>query len=465
MLARTVTFKLAILAAGLVQAGGVSAKVYKHVATFSVDGLHSSDVGKYLAVRPQSTIAKLLNTGFEYTDTFTSAPSDSFPGTLAQFTGALPRTTGVWYDDIWDRIELDETLDFNLTELFSGGINPANLPKALVNGKCTGVFPHQRVRVNTVWEVVHSKGKDTAYADKHPAYDLVRGPSGKGLSVGYFPEIASQANTVDATIAYDQLHVDAFLDWLDGKTPANSEGSLKTVPTLFGGNFQSVSVGQKTVGYLNASGNPFTPELLKALDFVDASLGKVVAKLESKSLLDDTLIIVASKHGQAPIDPTKFGEVDPAAVVNATGVPLLFATTDDIALLFMESQRDLDKAVDSLNRNRKALKISDIISGPRLTQLGFGDPKTDPAVPDIIVTPEVGIIYTTSKAKIAEHGGLSDDDRKVACFVSNPQLKKRKFSQKLQTKQVAPTILKALGFDPSDLKGVVIERTEPLPGF
>jgi hypothetical protein len=42
--------------------------VYKHVAAFSIDGLHGSDVEKYIALRPGSTIATLLNTGFEYTD-------------------------------------------------------------------------------------------------------------------------------------------------------------------------------------------------------------------------------------------------------------------------------------------------------------------------------------------------------------------------------------------------------------
>jgi predicted AlkP superfamily pyrophosphatase or phosphodiesterase len=76
---------------------------FKYVAAFSVDGLHSSDVGKYLAVRPNSNIAQLLEHGYEYTNSYTSAPSDSFPGTLAQFTGANPKTTGVWYDDVWRR--------------------------------------------------------------------------------------------------------------------------------------------------------------------------------------------------------------------------------------------------------------------------------------------------------------------------------------------------------------------------
>ena len=76
---------------------------YKHVIMISVDGMHSSDVEKWLALKPSSNIAQLLQTGYEYTNALTSAPSDSFPGTIAQLTGGSPRTTGIWYDDIWDR--------------------------------------------------------------------------------------------------------------------------------------------------------------------------------------------------------------------------------------------------------------------------------------------------------------------------------------------------------------------------
>ncbi|KAK4690443.1 hypothetical protein P7C71_g6351, partial [Lecanoromycetidae sp. Uapishka_2] len=464
-------------------------QVYQHVAVFSVDGLHSSDVGKYVALRPKSTIAQLLQTGYEYTNAFTSAPSDSFPGTVAPFTGASPRTSGVWYDDIYDRsfyppfsknetrcegppgaeVEQDETLDYNSTELFSGGINPDNLPQAVVNGKCTEIYPHARLRVNTVFEIVEASGKQTAYTDKHPAYDLVRGPSGKGLTVGYFPEIAAIANTVDATIAYDQLHVNAFLDWIagDGSTPDNSEiqgAGLTTTPTVFGGNFQAVSVGQKTAGYTNGT-LTFTAPLLKALDFVDDSLGQVVSALKAKNIYDDTLIIVASKHGQAPINPALYRKIDNALIAPATGVNVSFVTADDIALIFLEDQSTLETAVQGLVKATSTLQIQDIIYGTRLTALGFGDPKTDPAVPDIIVRPELGVIYTTSTAKIAEHGGLSDDDRHVACFVSGSGLKQTQFGQRVSTRQVAPTVLKVLGLNPGDLEGVKLQGTEVLDGF
>jgi hypothetical protein len=94
---------LLVLAAATSFVGQASAKSFKYVAAFSVDGLHGSDVTKYVALKPQSVIAELLETGYEYTDAWTAVPSDSFPGTLNQYTGASPRTTGVWYDDTYDR--------------------------------------------------------------------------------------------------------------------------------------------------------------------------------------------------------------------------------------------------------------------------------------------------------------------------------------------------------------------------
>lgn len=68
----------------------------------------------------------------------------------------------------------DESIDYNSTELFSGGINPANLSQAIINGQCTNIYPHMRTGVNTAFEVVVGAGYKTAYTDKHPAYDLMR---------------------------------------------------------------------------------------------------------------------------------------------------------------------------------------------------------------------------------------------------------------------------------------------------
>lgn len=87
-------------------------------------------------------------------------------------------------------------------------------------------------------------------------------------------------------------------------------------------------------------------------------------------------------------------------------------------------------------------------------------------MPDIIVESDLGVIYTTSKKKVEEHGGLSADDRNVACFVSSPRIREpQKFTQRVFTTQIAPLILEALGIEGGELEGVRAEGTEILPGF
>jgi hypothetical protein len=77
MLVRTINVAVALLSlAGRSLGDGDQPdnyKKYKHVAVFSVDGFHGSDVEKYVGLRPKSTIAELLETGYEYENAFTSA--------------------------------------------------------------------------------------------------------------------------------------------------------------------------------------------------------------------------------------------------------------------------------------------------------------------------------------------------------------------------------------------------------
>src|SRR6266550_9053346 len=73
------------------------------VLLISVDGLHASDLQGYVATHPESTLAQLSARGRTYTHASATKPSDSFPGLLAMVTGGTPRSTGVYYDDSWDR--------------------------------------------------------------------------------------------------------------------------------------------------------------------------------------------------------------------------------------------------------------------------------------------------------------------------------------------------------------------------
>ena len=97
--------------------------------------------------------------------------------------------------------------------------------------------------------------------------------------------------------------------------------------------------------------------------------------------------------------------------------------------------------------------------------LNYNDPTVDPRTPDIIVTPNVGVTYSGSTAKLAEHGGFAHDDTNVILLVSHPCLQPRTIREGVGTVQVAPTILKALGIDPWALLAVRVEGTSVLPGL
>ena len=98
-------------------------------------------------------------------------------------------------------------------------------------------------------------------------------------------------------------------------------------------------------------------------------------------------------------------------------------------------------------------------------KLKFNSPLSDSRVPDIIVQPQYGTIYTGSTKKNAEHGGFSFGDTNVGLIVSNPDLHASVVKTPVATSQVAATILQVLGIDPEVLKSVRVERTPILPGL
>ncbi len=73
------------------------------------------------------------------------------------------------------------------------------------------------------------------------------------------------------------------------------------------------------------------------------------------------------------------------------------------------------------------------------------------------------MIYTGG-TKLAEHGGLSDDDRNVALVIAGAGAPTAVVNDLVFTTQIAPTILKALNLNLAALQAVQIEHTRALPG-
>ncbi len=75
----------------------------KHVLLISIDGFHAADLEICVANKTCPNLAALSKTGVTYTNASTTKPSDSFPGMVAQVSGATPKSAGVFYDDSYDR--------------------------------------------------------------------------------------------------------------------------------------------------------------------------------------------------------------------------------------------------------------------------------------------------------------------------------------------------------------------------
>ena len=112
--------------------------------------------------------------------------------------------------------------------------------------------------------------------------------------------------------------------------------------------------------------------------------------------------------------------------------------------------------------NQQALGIQEIFAEASLRNK-FNDPTVDPRTPDIILKAQTGVIFTGG-SKLSEHGGFNEDDVHTALLVSIPGLDAATVSTATSNQQVAPTILEALGLDPSELKAVQLEQIHTLPG-
>jgi hypothetical protein len=519
----------------------------RHSLLISVDGLHASDLAQYIAANPNSTLAQLSGRGTTYPKALTSFPSDSSPGIVALVSGGTPKQTGIFYDANYNRAmwapnsncsgapgyatTYNEVNNQNNNFLSGtnggiGGFNasaidPANLPEAMVGGTCTPIAPNNYLLTNTIFEVAHNAGLYTAWSDKHPASQMLEGPDSLNPSGTptindlYAPEINSVISTtnsltvpfgpdagktalqtetaagddftsnVNTTMAYDNTKVTAILNEIAGKTSTGGTpaGGLKA-PSIFGMNFQAVSVGQKitTGGYLN-NGKTFSPNLQLALDFVDKSLGQMVAALKAAGLTDSTQIIISAKHGQSPKNRTLLHRI-PESGSSGSLVGFVDAhdaqkvasdTADDVGLLWWQNPAtgpgNVVAALNADPNTANILSIEHVYAGAELDNL-FGTPTAsanylDPGtrVPDVVIQPQKGVIYSTSVKKVAEHGGGTNDDRNVALLVVNGAGSSHghKVWDHVTTTQVAPTILSWLGLDPKSLTAVKSAHVKVLP--
>ena len=208
-----------------------------------------------------------------------------------------------------------------------GLINPLSFPVS-PSPTCKPVYPHNYLKLNTVFGVAHKHQLRTAWSDKHIAYEILNGPSGTPVGTSFddlfAPEINSSVTdptppatpgadwTKDNTNTqkYDAFKAQAVVNWIRGHDHAGN-GTYGT-PAIFGTNFQAVSTAQKlnksnyypdpkNTAIVVKNGHDGTKPgvvLQSALTFVDDKLADM---LNDKAFdPTNTVVILSAKHGQSP---------------------------------------------------------------------------------------------------------------------------------------------------------------------
>jgi hypothetical protein len=503
---------LACLAGSLGSAQVLARNQVRHILLISIDGMTELDYQLWVKNNPASAIAQLATQGIHYSNAYITKPGDSIPATVAMFAGASPAVAGMYYDDAYNRawhlpsdttctqppgtlFSLKQDIDFNPNVVDGGAsanggaqINPALLPRQLVNGQCVPVYPHNQMRVNNVFEVVKSTYHGvTAFSEKRPSYEFLQGPSGKGVSDLFLLEINANAalNSLTTCETFDSLRAVAVLNWIKGKDHAGA--TTIGVPQIFGMNFQSINAAKKDgndAGYSDGVGTP-DALLQSALGFVDQNIGSFVSALATAGLTESTAVIVMAKHAESPQDPAHRNIQSIAAgagipaVLTAQGLTPITTgtlkatnykiTNKTAALIWLGNQALTQQVAQALiaasNLPGNPLNIAQVLWGSSLQQL-FPDPAVDSAPPDIVVVPNLGTNYespTAAPPVAAEHGGFNENELHVPITIVHNTVKHGTVQSPVTTAQLAPTMLNLLNIDPRSLNGVTLEGTAVLP--
>jgi hypothetical protein len=207
-------------------------------------------------------------------------------------------------------------------------------------------------------------------------------------------------------------------------------------------NFQTVSTAQKLPtsngligGYL-ADGVTPGPLLNRALDYINTQVGAMVAAIKDRNLEGSTAIILSAKHGQSPQTPSALTRIPDGPIIkdlNAAWKLARPSTTQDLVAFSIND----DGMLMWINDHSKAATAfaKDFL----LDHSGTGN--------DINGQPKA---YT--------HSGL----KKIFAGEEDPVGHSDVESNRVETTQIAPTILRLLGLDPHQLNAVQVEHTEAL---
>jgi hypothetical protein len=212
--------------------------------------------------------------------------------------------------------------------------------------------------------------------------------------------------------------------------------------------------------------------------------------IQARHLEDSTAIILWAKHGQSPQTPSALTRIPDGPIIDAlnaawkvahpaAAAPLVaFSINDDGMLLWLNDRSSAATEFakqfllnhsgtgNDINGNPKPYAQSGLatVYAGQAAAAYFKVAHSDSRVPDILGIAQYGTVYTGGKKKIAEHGAANPQDRDVPLIVSGASVGESHLNnRRVETTEIAPTILKLLGLDPNALASVRAEHARALP--
>jgi len=131
--------------------------------------------------------------------------------------------------------------------------------------------------------------------------------------------------------------------------------------------------------------------------------------------------------------------------------------------MYLQNPSDASRAKKNLLANG-TLGISWILAGDEVQAAGFGYPSLDPRVPDLIIGVNDTVLYNVG-FEFMDHGGFLPQDLNVPLIAYNPTLKPQNITEIVYNRQVASTLLQALGLPLNELQGYAAGEAPLLPGL
>jgi hypothetical protein len=131
--------------------------------------------------------------------------------------------------------------------------------------------------------------------------------------------------------------------------------------------------------------------------------------------------------------------------------------------MWLEKSSDAQKAKSNLLA-KPSLGISYILAGDEVTAAGYGSPFLDSRVPDLIIGAKVGTLWNDG-FEFEDHGGFLPQDLDVPLIAYNPNLTPANITQVVSNRQVASTMLQALGLPLAQLDAYRLGDSPVLPGL